>query len=97
MTPKDDADAEPKEVKVIKSNDDFWKAQIEAVYRRRNPAKFDKIPELIEKYKSKPGGVVSLYRSVCKNYMLDPTKFYADPKAWGEDKDMLEDDEPAPS
>ena len=29
---------------------DMWKANIEAVYREKNPTKFDNIPALIEKY-----------------------------------------------
>jgi len=68
---------------------DFWRAQIEAIYRRRNPAKFREVPALLRRYS---GREVQLYRKVCRMYDLEPLKLYADPKAWeGEDKDLKDD------
>merc|ERR1712066_1110660 len=68
---------------------DFWKAQIEAVYQRRNPHKLSSIPSLLEKYK---GREMTLYVKVCKTYDLDPTKFYTDEKAWEQyDQDVQDD------
>mmetsp|Transcript_59872 Transcript_59872/g.110872 ORF Transcript_59872/g.110872 Transcript_59872/m.110872 type:complete len:386 (+) Transcript_59872:63-1220(+) len=76
---------------VSSSSADFWRAQVEAVYRRRNPPKLKSVPELLAKHK---GNEAVLYAKVCKTYDLDPKKMYAtDPSAWDdEDKDMKEDD-----
>jgi len=69
--------------------EDFWRVQVEAIYRRRNAIKLKDVPGLLEKHKGKE---VLLYKKVCQRYDLDPTKFYADPKAWeGEDKDIKDD------
>jgi len=77
---------EERDVVVVNNSFDFWRVQIEAVYRRRNPYKLDKVLEFMEKYK---GQEAILYAKVCKKYDLDPSKFYADPAAWeDEDKDV---------
>jgi len=77
----------------IESKYDFWKVQIEAIYRRRNPHKMNDVPKLLEKYKDTE---VTLYRKVCLRYDLDSNKLYADPKAWeGEEKDVKDDDDEA--
>eukprot|EP00929_Paragymnodinium_shiwhaense_P027441 TRINITY_DN16106_c0_g1_i1.p1 TRINITY_DN16106_c0_g1~~TRINITY_DN16106_c0_g1_i1.p1 ORF type:complete len:204 (+),score=65.90 TRINITY_DN16106_c0_g1_i1:118-729(+) len=81
-------DAEETEVVKVNSSEDFWRVQLEAIYRRRNPHKLDGVPALLEKYKGKEA---ALYAKVCKTYFLDPKKLYADPKAWEEyETDTLE-------
>lgn len=59
----------------------FWRAQLEAIYRRRNPQKLESIPELLEKYR---GNEAVLYKKVCAKYDLNPSKFHTDPEAWME-------------
>jgi hypothetical protein len=72
----------------IRSPQEFWHAQLDAIYSRRNPLKRGTISDLLSKYK---GREVLLYRKVCKTYDLCPKKFYADPKAWATlDGDTLE-------
>lgn len=75
------ADDQPaKELAPVKVDDsNFWLVQMEAIYKRRNPHKLQSVPSLLEKYKGKEA---ALYAKVCKTYDLDPSKFYADPKAW---------------
>jgi len=63
----------------IASSADFWRVQVEAVYRRRNPMKLPGVEALMEKYKGKE---VILYAKVCKTYDLDHKRLYADPGAW---------------
>lgn len=58
----------------IESKEDFWRVQIEAIYRRRNPHKFKEVGGLMEKYKGKE---MQLYVKVCKHYDLNPKKLYA--------------------
>jgi len=71
------------------TSQDFWRAQLDAIYCRRNPHKREQLDEFLEKYK---GREVILYRKVCEKYDLCPTKFYADPKAWtGLEGETLED------
>ncbi|CAK0873928.1 unnamed protein product, partial [Prorocentrum cordatum] len=71
------------------SGADFWRAQLEAIYRRRNPLKLPKVPELLEEHR---GREVDLYRRVCRAYDLPPTRLYADPAAWADqDLDMKPD------
>jgi len=69
----------PAEVVKVETREDFWRVQIEAVYRRRNPHKLAGVAELLKKYSGKEA---TLYAKVCRTYDLDPAKFYADPKAW---------------
>lgn len=57
----------------------FWKAQLEAIYVRRNPKKVDMIPALLQKYK---GSEAVLYKKVCQKYDLNPNKFHIEPEAW---------------
>mmetsp|Transcript_78900 Transcript_78900/g.156275 ORF Transcript_78900/g.156275 Transcript_78900/m.156275 type:complete len:1110 (+) Transcript_78900:71-3400(+) len=77
----------------VESKYDFWKVQIEAIYRRRNPHKMNDVPKLLDKYKDNE---VTLYRKVCLRYDLDSNKLYADPAAWeGEEKDVKDDDDEA--
>jgi hypothetical protein len=57
----------------------FWRAQIEAIYQKRNPYKLSNVSQLLSKYR---GQEVLLYRKVCHQYDLDPTRFYTDPEAW---------------
>mmetsp|Transcript_98274 Transcript_98274/g.174156 ORF Transcript_98274/g.174156 Transcript_98274/m.174156 type:complete len:201 (+) Transcript_98274:87-689(+) len=71
--------AEAPEVKVVKSSQDFWQVQVEAIYRRRNPLKLGGVEALLQKYKGKEA---ILYAKVCKTYDLDPTQFYTDDEAW---------------
>eukprot|EP00930_Biecheleria_cincta_P034236 TRINITY_DN23674_c0_g1_i1.p1 TRINITY_DN23674_c0_g1~~TRINITY_DN23674_c0_g1_i1.p1 ORF type:complete len:887 (+),score=204.25 TRINITY_DN23674_c0_g1_i1:75-2735(+) len=74
----------------VDSKEDFWRVQIEAIYRRRNPHKLASIPNLMAKYK---GNEVVLYRKICQRYDLDAKKLYHDEAAWeGEDKDIKDDD-----
>ncbi|CAK0810712.1 unnamed protein product, partial [Prorocentrum cordatum] len=74
----------------VETREDFWKVQVEAVYRKRNPYKLGEVKGLMEKYKGKEA---ALYAKVCKRYDLDPKKLYADPKAWeSEDKDVKDED-----
>ena len=53
----------PAEKKEITSGPDFWRANIEGVYRKRNPAKLKSMDSLMEKYKGKE---LQLYVKVCK-------------------------------
>eukprot|EP00931_Biecheleriopsis_adriatica_P034239 TRINITY_DN19795_c0_g1_i4.p1 TRINITY_DN19795_c0_g1~~TRINITY_DN19795_c0_g1_i4.p1 ORF type:complete len:191 (+),score=44.53 TRINITY_DN19795_c0_g1_i4:99-671(+) len=73
----------------VSNSADFWRCQVEAVYRRRNPHKLSGVEALLQKYKGKE---VVLYAKVCKAYDLDSSKFYADPTAWEQyDTDVQED------
>jgi len=75
----------------VKTSEDFWRVQIEAVYRRRNPAKLCNVGALLEKHKGKEA---VLYAKVCKTYDLDPKLLYADEKSWeAYEKDVIEDAE----
>ena len=38
-------------------SDDFWRVQLEAIYRRRNPHKLGGIEDLLTKYKGKDNGI----------------------------------------
>eukprot|EP00927_Polykrikos_kofoidii_P023470 TRINITY_DN21622_c0_g1_i1.p1 TRINITY_DN21622_c0_g1~~TRINITY_DN21622_c0_g1_i1.p1 ORF type:complete len:661 (+),score=101.83 TRINITY_DN21622_c0_g1_i1:152-2134(+) len=60
-------------VRVVASYD-FWLVQLEAIYRRRNPYKLEKVPKLLEKYS---GRELILYRKVCHQYGMDASRFYA--------------------
>lgn len=72
----------------VNCGQDFWRAQLDAIYSRRNPHKRIQLAEILEKYK---GQEAVLYRKVCEKYDLCPTKFYDDPKAWVDfDGDTLE-------
>jgi len=82
-------DDRPKEVIVVETRADFWRVQIESVYRRRNPIKLGNVPALLQKYE---GQEAVLYAKVCKTYDLDPTKFYADPSAWESEEGDIKDD-----
>mmetsp|Transcript_16361 Transcript_16361/g.35765 ORF Transcript_16361/g.35765 Transcript_16361/m.35765 type:complete len:443 (+) Transcript_16361:92-1420(+) len=83
MTPgSPDDEIAPPQVEIVKSSEDFWRVQLEAIYRKRNPQKFSKVPDLLRKYR---GQEAVLYRKVCQSYDLDPTKFYTDEAAWGEE------------
>eukprot|EP00811_Abedinium_folium_P024891 NODE_349_length_3137_cov_5.472425.p1 GENE.NODE_349_length_3137_cov_5.472425~~NODE_349_length_3137_cov_5.472425.p1 ORF type:complete len:890 (+),score=305.96 NODE_349_length_3137_cov_5.472425:172-2670(+) len=83
------AGAEPEDAVVpvkVETSEDFWKVQVEAVYRRRNRHKLSEVPALMEKYKRKER---VLYVQVCQHYDLDPRKLCSKPEAWGdEDKDF---------
>lgn len=63
----------------VSSSQDFWRVQIEAVYRRRNPYKLDRVPALLERHR---GNEVTLYRKICRTYDLKADRFYADERAW---------------
>lgn len=63
----------------VETSEDFWQVQLDAIYQRRNPYKRLRIPALLSKYR---GHEVLLYRKVCKQYHLDPTRFYEDSAAW---------------
>eukprot|EP00442_Polarella_glacialis_P025684 CAMPEP_0115064012 /NCGR_PEP_ID=MMETSP0227-20121206/9432_1 /TAXON_ID=89957 /ORGANISM="Polarella glacialis, Strain CCMP 1383" /LENGTH=701 /DNA_ID=CAMNT_0002449589 /DNA_START=113 /DNA_END=2215 /DNA_ORIENTATION=+ len=76
--------------RVVVSSIDFWKVQVEAIYRRRNPYKLHKVTSLLEKYK---GQEVVLYKKVCLTYDLDPTKFYAESAAWEKEEEKYADTE----
>jgi len=89
----DERTSEGEKPVAIESKYDFWKVQIEAIYRRRNPHKMSDVPKLLDKYKDSE---VMLYRKVCLRYDLDSNKLYADPAAWeGEEKDVKDDDDEA--
>lgn len=79
------------EVLKIETSADFWRVQIESIYRRRNPYKLENVPEFLKKYE---GQEAILYTKVCRKYDLDPTKWYADPRSWqGEEEDIKPEDE----
>eukprot|EP00927_Polykrikos_kofoidii_P037863 TRINITY_DN32069_c0_g1_i1.p1 TRINITY_DN32069_c0_g1~~TRINITY_DN32069_c0_g1_i1.p1 ORF type:complete len:951 (-),score=173.80 TRINITY_DN32069_c0_g1_i1:89-2848(-) len=81
---------EGREVIHVETSAEFWRVQVEAVYRRRNPYKLDNVPDLLLKYE---GQEALLYTKICRKYDLDPSKFYADPSAWeGENGDVKDDD-----
>ncbi|CAK9020295.1 unnamed protein product [Durusdinium trenchii] len=69
----------------------FWRCQIEAVYRRRNPHKLKNIQALLEKH---VGREAVLYAKVCKTYDLDPGKFYTSPQAWEQYETDVKPEEP---
>lgn len=75
---------EPPQTEEVRTTEDFWRVQVEAIYRKRNPYKLKSVPEFLARYK---GQEVALYVKVCKTYDLDPAKFYADPAAWGDEWD----------
>jgi len=81
--------AEPQPVQHVSSSEDFWRVQLECIYRHRNPYKLGKVPALLAKYK---GQEAVLYKKLCLTYDLDPNKFYSSPTAWGEEEE--EDDGP---
>eukprot|EP00746_Dinoflagellata_sp_MGD_P001621 gnl/MRDRNA2_/MRDRNA2_103062_c0_seq1.p1 gnl/MRDRNA2_/MRDRNA2_103062_c0~~gnl/MRDRNA2_/MRDRNA2_103062_c0_seq1.p1 ORF type:complete len:838 (+),score=158.99 gnl/MRDRNA2_/MRDRNA2_103062_c0_seq1:110-2623(+) len=84
----DESQAGP-ELLRIETRYDFWRVQIESVYRRRNPYKLQNVPDLLKKYE---GQEAVLYTKVCRKYDLDPSKFYADPRSWeGEEEDVKPD------
>ncbi|CAK0901572.1 unnamed protein product [Prorocentrum cordatum] len=85
-------EASAAEVQTITTSADFWRCQIEAVYQRRNPHKLPGVPGLLDRHKGKEA---ILYAKVCKTYDLDPTKFYADPKAWESYENDVQDGEEA--
>lgn len=79
------------EVVKIETRYDFWRVQVESVYRRRNPYKLDNVPDLLKKYE---GQEAILYTKVCLKYDLNPSKFYADPSSWeGEEGDVKPEDD----
>jgi len=80
-----DEQSDEDKVQVIKTSKDFWRVQIEAIYRRRNPHKLKDVPRLLEDNKDKE---LMLYLRICSRYDIDPKKLYAtDPQAWdNEDK-----------
>jgi len=53
----------------------FWRAQVEAVYRRHNPAKLQDVDRLMQKHR---GSEAVLYRKVCARYGEDSSKFSAE-------------------
>mmetsp|Transcript_62856 Transcript_62856/g.137721 ORF Transcript_62856/g.137721 Transcript_62856/m.137721 type:complete len:345 (+) Transcript_62856:29-1063(+) len=63
---------------------DFWRVQLEAIYRKRNPYKLQRVPDLLENWK---GQEALLYRRVCLAYDLDAHQFYACQTKWPEDAD----------
>jgi len=88
-TAHDDTEAPSKPIEV-KTSEDFWMVQVQAVYRKRNPKKLDTVPKLMEKYK---GNEKQLYVKVCKTYDLNPSKLYANADAWAdEDKDVKDEE-----
>lgn len=58
----------------VRSSEQFWHMQLEAIYRRRNPQKLRTLPAMLNKYE---GREALLYRKVCMMYDLDPAKFHA--------------------
>jgi len=86
---EDEVDRDEDEVQVIQTSKDFWRVQIEAVYRKRNPHKLKDVPKLLEKNKDKE---LMLYQRVCCRYDLDPKKLYAtDPNAWDSEEKYQEE------
>jgi len=79
---------EEAEVIKVETREEFWRVQIEAVYRRRNPYKLENVPDLMEKYE---GQEAVLYTKICRKYDLDPSKFYADPAAWDDEASQVDD------
>ncbi|CAE8719258.1 unnamed protein product [Polarella glacialis] len=82
------------DVQHITTSADFWRCQVEAIYRKRNPQKLGGVEALLEKHKGKE---VVLYAKVCKVYDLDSSKFYADPKSWEQYEQDVQEDEPQQS
>merc|ERR1712079_315392 len=58
----------------VRTREQFWLIQLEAIYLRRNPYKLYNVPVLMARYK---GRELLLYRKVCAAYDLNPTRFYA--------------------
>lgn len=67
------------EVVEVHCSDDFWRVQVEAIYRRRNPYKLHGVGALLAQYK---GNEALLYRKVCRAYDLKEDRFYTDESAW---------------
>lgn len=65
----------------VQSSQDFWRVQVEAIYRKRNPYKLSQVPALLAKYK---GRETILYRKICRAYDLKDTVFYTSESAWEE-------------
>lgn len=63
----------------VRTREQFWLVQLQAIYLRRNPYKLHNVPALMARYQ---GRELLLYRKVCAAYDLNPTRFYADPAAW---------------
>merc|ERR1719181_2705031 len=61
----------------VKDAETLWRVNIEAVYRRKNPKRVEKVPEIIEEYKKKGTSLAVLYAKVCKTYDLDPKVMWA--------------------
>lgn len=76
---KSEQELASKETQKVSNPGEFWKCQVEAIYRRRNPLKLASVEGLLAKYK---GSEATLYAKVCKTYDLDPSRFYSDPKSW---------------
>jgi len=64
-----------------RSSGDFWRLQLEAIYRKRNPYKLRRVPEMLENW---TGEEAVLYRRVCLAYDLE-VQFYACQSKWPED------------
>lgn len=85
-------DSEPDSVPRITSSGEFWRVQLEAIYRKRNPYKLCKVPALLAKYE---GHEIILYKKVCLTYDLDPNRFYAELACWEEDEEADDSDDEA--
>lgn len=50
-----------------RSSGDFWRLQLEAIYRKRNPYKLRRVPEMLENWK---GDLVASERPVCSDELV---------------------------
>jgi len=50
-----------------RSSGDFWRLQLEAIYRKRNPYKLRRVPEMLENWK---GDLVASERAVCSDKLV---------------------------
>jgi len=57
----------------LRTSEQFWRAQLEAIYRWKNPYKLHAVPAMLERYQGKEA---LLYRKVCMTYDLDPANFH---------------------
>ena len=49
---------------------DFWRLQVEAIYRKRNPYKLHRVPELLEAYRGATQGRDDHYYAMVARYII---------------------------
>eukprot|EP00930_Biecheleria_cincta_P083239 TRINITY_DN72847_c0_g1_i1.p1 TRINITY_DN72847_c0_g1~~TRINITY_DN72847_c0_g1_i1.p1 ORF type:complete len:1307 (-),score=201.10 TRINITY_DN72847_c0_g1_i1:507-4427(-) len=71
----------------VESREQFWRIQLEAIYRCRNSLKLPDVPRLMEQHR---GSEAALYKKVCERYGLNQSKLYVDPAACNGEATALE-------